>query len=96
MKTPDLFIFQQDDLFRLNHKKLSIRRQCELLDVNRNRLAPRPAKITVEDELVMRCLDEIHTEIPFYGARKLRRELRDYGWFIGRNPNTTAPQTSIN
>lgn len=67
-----------------NHKKLSIRRQCELLKVNRNRLAPPPPRISAEDELIMRCLDETHTEIPFYGARKLRRELRDYGWFVGR------------
>ena len=67
------------------HKKLSIRRQCELLAVNRNRLKPRRTRITAEDELIMRCLDEIHTEVPFYGARKLRRELRDYGWFVGRS-----------
>ena len=67
-----------------NHKKLSIRRQCELLKVNRNRLASPPPRISAEDERIMRCLDEVHTEIPFYGARKLRRELRDYGWFVGR------------
>lgn len=67
-----------------DHKKLSIRRQCELLEVNRNRLEPRVPRITTEDELIMRCLDEIHTEIPFYGARKLLRELRDCGWFISR------------
>lgn len=68
-----------------DHKDLSIRRQCELLAVNRNRLAPPRVRITAEDELIMRCLDEIYTEVPFYGARKLRRELRDYGWFVGRN-----------
>ena len=67
------------------NKKLSVRRQCELLEVNRNRLKPRAAKITAEDELIMRCLDEIYTEIPFYGARKLRLELRSYGYFVGRN-----------
>ncbi len=33
----------------------------------------------------MRCLDEIYTELPFYGSRKLRRELRDYGYRIGRH-----------
>ena len=67
-----------------NHKKLSIRQQCELLKLDRNRLAPPSPRISTEDELIMRYLDEIHTEIPFYGARKLRRELRDYGWFVGR------------
>ncbi len=67
------------------HKKLSVRRQCELLDVNRNRLESRASKLTAEDERIMRCLDEIYTELPFYGSRKLRRELRDYGYRIGRH-----------
>lgn len=67
-----------------NHKKLSVRRQCRLLKVNRNRLGPAKPRITEEDEQIMRSLDEIHMEMPFYGARKLRRELRDKGWRIGR------------
>ncbi|XMO73510.1 IS3 family transposase [Roseibacillus persicicus] len=67
------------------HKKLSIRKQCELLNVNRNRLEPRTERITREDELIMRCLDELHMEFPFLGNRKLRRELRDHGWWIGRS-----------
>lgn len=66
------------------HKKLSVRRQCKLLKVNRNRLGPAKPRITEEDERIMRSLDEIHMEMPFYGARKLRRELRDHGWRIGR------------
>jgi putative transposase len=67
------------------HKKLSLRKQCQLLDVNRNRLEPRTERITGEDELIMRRLDELHMEFPFLGNRKLRRELRDFGWSIGRN-----------
>lgn len=68
-----------------NHKKLSIRDQCKLLKVNRNRLEERSPKVTQQDELIMRCLDEIYTEMPFYGARKLRHELLRYGYRIGRN-----------
>ena len=67
------------------HQKLSIRRQCELLDVKRNRLKPRSARITEEDGLILRRLDELHMELPFYGSRKMQRELRDSGWRIGRN-----------
>lgn len=67
-----------------NHPKLSIRSQCKLLNVNRNRLGSRRPKISEDDEQIMRCLDEIHTFHPFLGARKLRLELRDKGWFIGR------------
>ena len=67
-----------------DHKKLSIRQQCELLAVNRNRLDPPRPKATAEDLEIMRQIDLIHTEHPFLGARKIVRELRDVGWRIGR------------
>lgn len=66
-----------------DHPELSIRRQCALIGVNRNRLECR-RKISEEDRKIMRDLDELHTEWPFYGQRKLTRELRDRGWRIGR------------
>ena len=43
-----------------NHPKLSLRRQCALLAVNRNRLVSRP-KLSAEDKEIMRDLDERHT-----------------------------------
>lgn len=67
-----------------HHKKLSIRRQCQLLGVNRNRLNPKAERISQEDELLLRLLDELHMQFPFYGSRKLQRELQDSGWKIGR------------
>lgn len=66
-----------------NHPELSIRRQCTLLDVNRNRLVSRP-KVSEEDQEIMRGLDELHTRWPFYGQRKLVPELRKRGWRVGR------------
>ena len=39
-----------------NHSELSIRRQCALLEVNRNRLVSRP-KLSAEDQEIMRDLD---------------------------------------
>lgn len=67
-----------------HHPQLSVRKQCELLDVNRNRLAPRPPRKVEGDEAVMKEIDRIYTEFPFYGARKIVRELRDIGVRIGR------------
>ena len=66
-----------------DHPELSIRRQCALIGVNRNRLKSRP-KVSEEDRKIMCDLDEIHTEWPFYGQRKLTRELCERGWHIGR------------
>lgn len=66
-----------------NHPELSLRRQCTLLDVNRNRLVSRP-KVSAQDKEIMRDLDELHTRWPFYGQRKLVRELRKRDWMVGR------------
>ena len=67
------------------HPKLSIRKQCELLGVNRNRLNSRPNKTTTEDILIMKDLDELYLKYPFMGQRKLQYYLnKNYGWKIGR------------
>ena len=66
------------------HPRLSVRRQCELAGVNRNRLAPRATKTTTEDCEIMKALDHLYTRWPFLGARKLKLELIAHGWEIGR------------
>jgi len=66
-----------------NHPKLSVRRQSKLLKVNRNRLK-KPIAVSEEDQLIMKDLDTVYTEKPFYGQRKLLRELLKYGWQVGR------------
>jgi putative transposase len=63
-----------------SHPQLSIRRQCELLGVNRNRLEVREAKASEEDLRLMRLLDELHLREPCYGARRMCQVLaRDHG-----------------
>jgi len=71
-------------MIETQHPKLSIRKQAEMLDVNRNRLKPRQPKQTQEDREIMIKLDEIYMEYPFYGQRKLRLELIDHGYKVGR------------
>lgn len=67
-----------------NHPQLSQRKQCKLLAVNRNRLSPRPPRRVAGDEAIMKEIDRIYTEFPFYGARKIIIELRAVGLRIGR------------
>ena len=67
-----------------HHSQLSVRRQCELLAVNRNRLSPRKPKRVAGDESIMKEIDRIYTRLPFYGARKIVLELRGVGIRIGR------------
>jgi putative transposase len=64
--------------------KLSIRKQAELLDVNRNRLEAKRHKISKEDHEVMLHLDEIHFKYCHMGQRNLILELLDRGYHVGR------------
>ena len=55
---------------------VSVRRQCQLLKVNRNRLAPPRPRLSDEDLHLCRLMDGIHLEDPAFGARKIRDVLR--------------------
>jgi len=63
---------------------LSVRRQCEILFMNRSSFYYTPVPISVEDEVIMNLIDEIYTECPFYGARKISRKLKELHIPVGR------------
>ncbi len=65
-------------------KKLSIRQQCELLDLNRSSYYFKEQALTLEDHKVMRHMDTIFTEHPYYGTRRMAYRLRKEGYTIGR------------
>ena len=54
---------------------MSIRRQCELLGLNRSSWYYEPAGETAENLALMRRLDEQYMATPFYGSRKLAEVL---------------------
>lgn len=66
-----------------DHEKLSIRRQCELLKLHRSNLYYEPVEVSEETLQIMNHIDEVWTEIPFYGSRKIMEALRRKGWDIG-------------
>jgi putative transposase len=59
--------------------KLPKTRRCELLDVARSTAYYRPAPISDDDLRLMRLIDEIHLELPFYGSRRVVDELETRG-----------------
>lgn len=67
-----------------NDKKLSIRRQCELIGLNRSSYYFKEKPITREDLEILRRMDEIFTEHPYYGARRMAFVLNGEGYEIGR------------
>ena len=61
-----------------------MRRQAELLRVSRSGLYYESVPTDQEELSVMRRLDELHLEFPFFGSRKLALELRKEGVLINR------------
>ena len=63
---------------------MSVKRQCELLKVNRSSVYYQPVPVKEEDLVVMRELDEIHLLRPFLGSRRLGDELGKKGLTVNR------------
>lgn len=64
--------------------EISIRRQCELLGVNRAGLYYQPLSESEENLRLMRLLDEQYTRAPFYGSRRMAAWLGTQGIEVNR------------
>jgi putative transposase len=71
-------------LIEANHPELSVRRQCELLGLNRSSLYYEPAPAAEEDLRLMRLIDQQYTACPFYGSRRLTAWLVSQGEGVNR------------
>jgi putative transposase len=65
-----------------NHPTLSLRRQCELVGLNRSTLYYRPAQESAYNLLLMRLLDEQYLRTPFYGWPRMTAYLRRQGYAV--------------
>jgi len=64
--------------------ELSVSRQCEILELNRSGVYYTPRPVSEEDLILMRRIDELHLKHPFYGARRLAKQLVRDGFEVGR------------
>lgn len=64
--------------------ELSISRQCRLLGLPRSSLYYLPVGISDEERALMKAIDRLYTQWPFYGSRKILRELRLAGHTVNR------------
>ena len=67
---------QRQQLVDVNHAELSLRRQCELLQVNRSTLYYKGATIDADDIDLLNEIREIWERYPFYGYRRITKELK--------------------
>lgn len=72
--------------------QLPITRQAELLGISRSSVYYLPRPVSQADLVLMRCIDELHLEHPFMGARMLRRMLVREGLKVGRRHVSTLMQ----
>jgi putative transposase len=61
-----------------------MRRQCELLSVNRSMLYYQPREVCLEELRLMRLLDKLYLQCPFYGSRKMVVALETQGHTVNR------------
>ena len=64
--------------------ELSIRRQCALLGINRSAVYYTPREERAENLALMRRMDELSLQYPFYGSRQMARHLGREGVSVGR------------
>jgi putative transposase len=62
--------------------QLSVRRQCELVDLDRSGLYYEPLRPEPEEIPLRHRLDELYTAHPFYGVRRMTEQLRREGQTI--------------
>jgi len=66
------------------HRRLSVRRQCDLIGLPRSSYYREPKTETEENLDLMRMIDEEYTRHPFYGTRKMRDFLHRKGYQVNR------------
>ena len=60
-------------------------RRCKILQLSRSTAYYRAEPVSEQDLLLIRLIDEIHLQWPFYGSRRLRDELQTMGHLVNRN-----------
>ena len=63
---------------------MSVAHQCELVGLPRSTWYYKPVGETAENLALMRAIDELYLQWPFYGSRRLRDELEDRGHKVNR------------
>lgn len=68
----------------VEHKTLSLRKQCTLLGVNRSTLYYKPLGADMGDTSLLNEIRDIWERYPFYGYRRITWDLRQQGYLVNR------------
>lgn len=65
-----------------SHPRIPIIRQCQLIGLNRSNYYYEPRPTSQHELFLMRRIDEIYTEFPYYGSPKITAELHRQGIIV--------------
>lgn len=69
----------------MDHKLLSLSRQCNLLGISRSSYYYKPSLESDDNLSLMRVIDEEYLKYPFYGSRQMKRHLARMGKAVSRS-----------
>lgn len=69
-----------------SHPKITIKRQAELLSINRTSIYRQPKAHRESDAniQIMHAIDRLYTQHPYYGYRRMTHALQKAGWIVNR------------
>jgi putative transposase len=73
---------QRQQLIDVSHQALSLRRQCQLLSINRSTVYYKPRDVDAEAVDLLNEIRDIWVKYPFYGYRRITKELRFKGYKV--------------
>ncbi len=79
---------ERRELIDWENRELSVKTQAQLLSLNRSGLYYQPRPPSAEEVAFKHRIDEIYTQYPFYGYRKIAKQLPRQGYAI--NQKTVA------
>ena len=68
----------------MNNEQLSIKKQCNLLGLNRSSYYTKSIGLRPHELQILNRMDEIFTDHPYYGNRRMMHVLRAEGYIVGR------------
>ena len=65
-------------------KEISVAEHCKFLSISRSSYYYKPKGPSAEDLELMKIIDEIYTQHPYYGTRRMSKYLQSKGYATGR------------
>ena len=71
-------------MINLKDPKISVSKQCRLLNLNRSSVYYQPVETSSQDLALMRVIDEQYLKTPFYGSRSMTLHFGRLGYNVNR------------